>query len=311
MNYKRHLANSLVTIVLLSLTATQSFAITKVFSEGDMSLVRDSRKIQFGALKILKIEPDANSLVYRWYLLPKDVYDLNAPVVRTGTVEVSQVLGRAVVAFGPFVMEWHATGGDRGMLSANGNLGVQPLMVASSALRFATQIKDVRSGFRYEEATPREVPDPLGLQERFAKMPKARLGLGVADTFADIGLDVKERTVQITRIDDRSNAYEAGLRKGHCILAFDGEPVMSAEDFQNHLQTVNPEDTVLLSVYTGDDTLDVAFPAGARVTKPATRNPPVVDPDTPPEERKRREANQEVRELMDQTLEALKAVYYD
>jgi membrane-associated protease RseP (regulator of RpoE activity) len=311
MNHKRRLANPLVTIVLLSLTATQAYSVTKVFSEGDMSLVRDSKASQYGALKILDIEPDANSIVYRWYLLPKDVYDLSASMVRTGTVETSQVQGRAVVAFGPFVMEWHATGGDKGMLSANGNLGVQPLMVASSALKFATQIKDVRSGFRYEEATPREAPDPLGLQERFAKMPKARLGLGVAETFADIGLGVKERALQIARIDDRSNAYEAGLRKGHCILAFDGEPVMSLEDFQNRLQNVRPEDTVLLTVFTGEETVDIAFPAGDRITKPDTRPTPVVDPDASPEDQKRIEANEEVRELMDQTLEALKAVYYD
>lgn len=301
----------LAAIILCSLSVVPSFAITMIFSEGDMSLFRDSKKRQFGAIKILTIDPDADSLVYRWYLLPTDVYDLSAPVVRTGTVEVSQVLGRAVVSFGPFVMEWHATGGDKGMLSANGNLGVQPLMVASSALKFATQIKDVRSGFRYEEATPREAPDPLGLKERFAKMPKARLGIGVAETFADIGLGVKERAIQITRIDDRSNAFEAGLRKGNCILAFDGEPVASLEDFQNHLRFVSPEDTVLLTVFTGDDTVNVAFSAGSRVTKPEVRPTPAVDPDTPLEERQRREANQEVRELMDQTLEALKAVYYD
>jgi len=304
----RFLASALPVICIVS---GPSLAITKVFSQGELSLVRDSKESQYGALKVLAIEAEKATMVYRWFLLPEGVFDLGSPLVHSGTVEVAQVQGRAVVSFGPFVMEWHATGGDKGMLSANGNLGVQPLLMASSAIHDATRIKDVRSGFRYEEMTTREIPDRLGLSESFAKLPKARLGIGVADTFADVGLGVKEKAVQVVRIDENSNAYQAGLRTGHCVLTFNGVDVLSAQDLHNLLQELKPEETVIMTVYTGEDYREITFAAGSRVTRPEARPTPTPDPNLSPEDRARVEGNQEMRRLMDETLEALKAVYYD
>ena len=306
----RLLAGSLALLCLVGLPSA-SPAVTKILGAGEMLLMRDAAGKRYGAVKILKVNPSEGEMVFRWHLLPESVFDLGDARVRGGTVEIRQVQGRAVLAFGPFVLEWHGGTGDKGIISANGSLGVSPLLVASSALKEATRIKDARAGFLYEEATTREVPDRLGLLETFANLPKARVGIGVAQTFSDLGRGVNEPVLQVSRIDENSNAFKAGLRRDHCILSFDGLEVATPQDFHDMLQGVRPGDTVALMVYTGDEVKEFRFEAESRVSPPPPPPTPTPDPNLPPDQRSRLQAGEEVRQMMQQTMEAIRALHFD
>jgi hypothetical protein len=286
-------------------------AVTKVLKEGELLLCTDSDRQTYGAVKILDVRPETRSLVFRWYLLPPNQVNLSMPGISSGTTEVTQVQGRAVIAFGPFVLEWHGSGEEKGILSANGTLGVNPVLVASSGIPDVTRIADARSGFAYEVASPRETPDPLGLQESFSNLPQARIGVGVSQTFADIGMGAEEPVVEISRIDEGSNAFKAGLRKGDLILFFNGVEVLTADDFRKALEGVVPKTPVHVSVMRKQNIEDFTFEAEERISLPAQAPAAPLDPNLSPEQRARAESVEDVRRLMNQSMEALRALHFE
>lgn len=274
-------------------------------------MLSDGDQTQFGAIKILDIERETNSVVYRWFLPKQGSVDFAAPGVSSGTVETQQIRGRAIMAFGPFVFEWHGGGEGKGILSGNGELGVVPLMLASSGIPDATRVRDARSGFSYEEATTRESDDPLGLAEKLAKMPKARLGVGVEETFEDLGMGTEEKAVKITRVDPKSKAYAAGLRRGQCILSMEGMEILSAEDFHRLHDSLNPNTPISMVVFTGDNVQTLTFETEDRMPVTESRPAPALTEDLAPEQRRRIEAGEKAGEILSQGLEALRAAHYD
>lgn len=288
-----------------------SHAVTKVVAAGQMLLMRDDKETQYGAVRMERIEPKQNRIVYRWFLPPEKAYDLTAANVESGTVEIRQVRGRAVVAFGPFVLEWHGSAEQKGIFSANGTLGTQPLYIASSGIHDPSKIRDMREGYHYEVATPRETPTPLGLTEAFADLPKARLGIGVEEVFIKDENGLELPSLQINRIDTQSKAFEAGLREHQELVAFNGVEIFSAADFQERLKEVKPGDKVKLTVMQNGEMKDYQFEADTRVPTLSTQPQPTPDPNLPPEERARQAKDQEVLRLMQESVEALRARYFD
>jgi hypothetical protein len=293
------------------LASQPSFAVTKVLSKGQMLLMRDAKEAQYGAVRAVQIEPKKNRMVFRWFLPPENSHNLAEPSVASGTVEVRQVRGRAVVAFGPFVLEWHGSAEGKGIFSANGALGIQPMFVASSAINEPTRLQNIKEGFKYELATTREVPSPLGLTETFADLPQARLGVAVAETFVKDDSGVELPTLRISGVDDESKAYAAGIRESQEVTAFNHEDIFSAADFHDHLKLIKPGDKVTLTILENGESRDIVFDAAQRVGSPSVQPTPTVDPSLPPEERARLEKNQDVLRVMQEAVEALRAVHFD
>jgi hypothetical protein len=307
----RAFKSGLVLVLLLTLGSLQGFAVTKVVGAGQMLLMRDSKEAQYGAVKVEKIDPRNGRLVYRWFMLPEGVFDLASPQVESGTVVVRQVQSRAVVAFGPFVLEWHGSAQAKGIFSSHGNLGTQPLFIASSGIHEATRIHDVRQSYQYEMATPRESPSPLGLTETFSDLPKARLGLGVEETFVNDPTGAQIPAIRISRVDENSKAFAAGVRENQELVTFDGKEVFSAADFRDLLKGIKPDDTVRLKLLDNGKESEISFQAEQRVPVLSAQPTPVLDPNLPPEERDRIEKNQEVLHVMQEAIEALRAVHFD
>lgn len=299
-----------VACLLFTLTLS-SHAVTKVVPSGHMLLMRDAKETQYGAIRMELIEPKKNRITYRWFLPPEKAYDLTSPEVLSGTVEIRQVRGRAVVAFGPFVLEWHGSAEQKGIFSAQGTLGTQPLYVASSGIHDPAKIRDMREGYHYEVATSREVPTPLGLTETFADLPKARLGIAVEEVFVKDQNGIELPALLISRIDEESKAFTSGLRERQELTAFNGVEIYSAADFHERLKEVKPGDTVKLTVIEDGVMKDFSFEADPRVPVMATQPQPTPDPKLSPEERARQVKDQEVLRLMQESVEALRAVHFD
>ncbi len=287
------------------------WAVTKVVSQGEILLVRDEKGSQFGALRVETIEPKQDRLVYRWFLPSEKTKSLAGPDVRDGTVEVRQIRGRALVAFGPFVLEWHGGAGKKGLFSAHGNLGIQPMYVAASAIREPTRITDMASGYAYEVATNREVPTPLGLVETLGDLPKARLGIAVEETLLLDENGIEIPSIRISRVDEESNAFTAGTREGQELLAINDREIYSAADFRGLVSSLNVGEQVTLSVTENGEPKKIRFEATARIASPGTRPVREIDPNLSPEERERLEKNQDVFDIMLESVEALRAIGYD
>ncbi|MCB9768136.1 MAG: PDZ domain-containing protein [Candidatus Omnitrophica bacterium] len=284
----------------------------QVLEEGDVLMVSDESGSQYGALKIEEVNSERRSLVYRWYLPPAGVVAFNTPDLRSGTMEIQQVRGRGIVAFGPFVLEWHGTEGKRAVIGANGELGVNPIRIATSGIKDPPIIQDARSGYQYEFASIKESNDPLGIQDTLSNLPKARVGFTVADTIVDFGDGSEEPAVKIIRIDQESDAFKQGVRKGQVILAFNGVDVMSSKDFHDQLKIYDPKDTATITVWRDGSYQDLTFSTEARLQKPAISEADGQQKqDLTPEEKVDQENKKEVRNLIEQSLEALRAVHYD
>ncbi|MCG3199315.1 MAG: PDZ domain-containing protein [Candidatus Omnitrophica bacterium] len=301
--------------ILLGLIALTSgaplWAVTKVVSQGEVLLVRDEKGTQYGALRVEIIEPKKDRLVYRWLLPAEKAKSLATPDVRGGTMEVRQIRGRALVAFGPFVLEWHGGAGKKGLFSAHGNLGIQPMYVATSAIREPTRITDMVSGYAYEVATNREAPTPLGLVETLGDLPKARLGLAVEETLLLDENGIEIPSIRISRVDEESNAFSAGIREGQELVAINDREIYSAADFRGMISGIQVGEQVTLSVVENGEPKKIRFEAAARIASPGTRPAREIDPNLSPEERARLEKNQDVFEIMLESVEALRAIGYD
>lgn len=305
------LYSALPFFILISLVLQPSQANTKILSSGQMMMVRDAQGAQYGAIRVERIDPKQNQMVFRWFLLPSQVYDLGDARVNSGTVEVSQVRGRAVVAFGPFVLEWHGSSEQKGIFSANGTLGTQPLMVASSGIHDPTRIRDVREGYQYEAATTRESPSPLGLDQTFADLPPARLGLAIAETFIPDENGYEILSLRIVRVDEESKAFAAGTRENQELVSLNGKTIFSTQEFREALKKIKPGDPVSLGVLEKGEQKTFRFEADPRVTPSSVKALPTPDPNMSPEERERLQKNQDVLHVMQEAVEALRAVHFD
>lgn len=301
----------LLIALLAVMVCDRCLATTKILSTGQMLMVRDAQASHYGAIRVEKIDPKNNQMVFRWFLLPEQVYDLGDARVRSGTVEVSQVRGKAAVAFGPFVLEWHGSSEQKGIFSANGALGTQPLLVASSGIHDPTRIRDVREGYQYEAATSRESPSPLGLDQTFADLPPARLGLAVAETFVPDENGYEILSLRIVRVDEDSKAYEAGVRENQELVSLNGKEIYSTAEFRDSLKKIKPGDTVTLGVLESGEQKFFRYEADPRVGASSVRALPTPDPNMSPEEKERLQKNQEVLHVMQEAVEALRAIHFD
>lgn len=297
---------------VLFFLSPSAIAKIQVLEEGDVVMVSDEQGSQFGAVRVEKIDAGRRSLVYRWFLPPEGVVAFNTPDLHSGTTEIRQVRGKGIVAFGPFVLEWHGTDGKRAAFGANGDLGVNPIRIASSGIKEPTLIQDARAGYQYEVASIQESSDPLGIRDALSDLPKARVGFSVADTVVDFGDGSQEPAVEIIRIDQESDAFKQGVRKGQVIIAFNGVDVMNTKDFHDQIKIYNPQETASITVWKDSTYQDIAFSTEARIQKPEISEADGADTkDLSPEEKADLENKKEVSNLIQQSLEALKAVHFD
>ncbi len=295
--------------VSLSFPASATIQVLEV---GDVLMVSDEAGSHFGALKLVDVDSVRRSLIYQWYLPPEGVVAFTTPDLHSGTTEIRQVRGKGIIAFGPFVLEWHGSEGKKAAFGANGDLGVNPLRIATSGIKDPTIIQDARSGYQYQIASVQESSDPLGIRDVLSDLPKARVGFAVADTMVDFGDGNQEPAVAVIRIDQESNAFAQGVRKGQVILAFNGVDVMSAKDFHDQLRIYNPQETASITVWKDSAYQDITFSTEARLQKPKISEADGEEKkDLTPEEKAAQENKKEVRNFIEQSLEALKAVHYD
>jgi len=302
----------LLTFLSAWMLAPMGWTANLMLSEGKMALVADSGQSQYGALKIEKIDPKKRLLHYRWYLLPENIYDLAAPVVYSGTVETHHVRGKAIIAFGPFVLQWRGRG-DNGVLSAVENLGSSPTYIASSGIHEATRIRDVRSGYNYQLAEGSKQEDRLGLADTFAGLPKAQLRLSISETVpaSEDGYEIPK--LQVSRIDQNSNAYKAGVRRGQELVAYNGVEIYSIGDFYSLIGQTKPGEQVTLTFLEKGTNKDITFEAEERRPPRGERTIPTIVPreGMTEEERQRLEKTQEVLDVLKESVEALGGVQFD
>ncbi len=74
------------------------------------------------------------------------------------------------------------------------------------------------------------------------------------------GLEVRGPRALVQSVRPNSPAAQAGLRPRDRVLAFNGDPLRDAIDFQVHMLAQKPDSTVQLRVARGDDELDVKVP---------------------------------------------------
>lgn len=289
-----------------------AFAALRLLEEGDVMMVADQGENQFGALKVEKIDTPRRTLVFRWFLPPEGVVSFTGPEVASGTMEIRQVRGVGIAAFGPFVLEWHGSDGAKAVFSANGLLGLNPLKTARSGIKEPTAIQDARAGYLYELASTKESDDPLGIRDTLADLPKARVGFTVVETGYDFGDGVVEPAVAVVRVDQDSDAFKQGVRRGQIILAFNGVDLHSVRDFQNQIKMYNPEETASVTVLEGESFRDIVFSTESRIAaSPKSATEEEVQRDLTPEEEADLANRKEVRNLIEQSLNALKAVHFD
>ena len=284
----------------------------QLLDEGDVLMVSDEAGSQFGALRVEEVNSVRRSLIYSWYLPPEGVVAFTSPDLRSGTMEIRQVRGKGIAAFGPFVLEWHGGDGKKAVFGAQGELGVNPIRIATSGIKEPTTIQDARSGYLYEIASVQSSSDPLGIQDALSDLPKARVGFTVANTLVDFGDGNQEPAVAVIRIDQDSDAFKQGVRQGQAILAFNGVDVLNTQDFHEQLKVYNPQETATVTVWKDGVYQDIIFSTEARIQKhEVSEASGEAKKELTAEEKAELQNKKEVRNLIEQSLEALRAVHYD
>jgi serine protease Do len=93
----------------------------------------------------------------------------------------------------------------------------------------------------------------------------ARLGFSVQNLTPDIARQLgydDTRGVVVTQIDPRSEAYQAGVRRGMVIREVNHQEVNNMQDFQEAVQKAEQEKQLLMLVESEQATLYVTFPIG-------------------------------------------------
>ena len=78
-----------------------------------------------------------------------------------------------------------------------------------------------------------------------------RLGIrpGMADDL--------ETGILVEGVSVDTSAFEAGIKGGDIMLAWNGEPLQSMRDLFNHLQEHEPGDVVIITIQRGEEQLDL------------------------------------------------------
>ena len=135
-----------------------------------------------------------------------------------------------------------------------------PRIVASTPVGKSVMVKIARDG----KVTDRQVK--LGEMEEKAEVAKTpsthrRLGIAVQNLTSEIakGLGLKKETgVVVTQVEPGSPASDAGIQTGDVIREVNRKPVKDVEDFVQKIEKVKDQDSVLLFVQRGQNSLFAA-----------------------------------------------------
>lgn len=99
------------------------------------------------------------------------------------------------------------------------------------------------------------------LRETFDDSPKGFLG--VEDDFKRVQIPgTNLYGVQLSEVNKNRPAYIAGLRDGDIVLAFDGVPIRTPEEFNMRIDRAHPDSTVKMTVLRGGDRLEIPVKMG-------------------------------------------------
>jgi serine protease Do len=139
--------------------------------------------------------------------------------------------------------------------------------VAMSAPGTKVQVEILRDNKKREVTVelgelPREQTTARAGEETLAPV---RLGFSVQNLTPDIARQLgydDTRGVVVTQIDPRSEAYQAGVRRGMVIREVNHQEVNNMQDFQEAVQKAEQEKQLLMLVESEQATLYVTFPIG-------------------------------------------------
>jgi serine protease Do len=135
-----------------------------------------------------------------------------------------------------------------------------PRLVASTSVGKTVTVKILRDGKAMERQV--KVGEMEEKKPEVAKAPTGKkLGIAVQNLTPEIarGLGLKMETgVVITQVEPGSPASEAGLQTGDVIREVDRKPVKDVDDFVRKVEEARGQDTVLLFIQRGQNSLFAA-----------------------------------------------------
>jgi serine protease Do len=132
-------------------------------------------------------------------------------------------------------------------------------MVASTPVGKTVNVKLVRDGKTFERTVK------VGEMEKkldSAQMPSHKsLGITVQELTPEIARDLglkNETGVVVTRVEPGSSADDAGIQRGDVIQEVNRKPVNDVEDFSRKIEQAKSQDSVLLLIQRGQNSLFAA-----------------------------------------------------
>lgn len=104
----------------------------------------------------------------------------------------------------------------------------------------------------------------MAQKEKEKESPSARFGLHVQELTPQIAQQLgytKAKGVVISQVDPGSPADEAGLQRGDLIQEVDRQKVTSVSEYRNQLSSIKKDESFLLLVRRGKNTLYVVVNA--------------------------------------------------
>jgi serine protease Do len=112
-------------------------------------------------------------------------------------------------------------------------------------------------------ALPREQTAARAGEE--AQPPPARLGFNVQNLTPELAQQLgysDTEGVIVTQIDPRSEAYQAGVRRGMVIREVNHQEVSNTQDFRQAVQKAGQDKQLLMLVQNQQATMYITFPLG-------------------------------------------------
>jgi serine protease Do len=103
------------------------------------------------------------------------------------------------------------------------------------------------------------------LREAPAERHASRLGFEVRPVTADIAEELGLRSrdgVVVARVDEDSQAAEAGLRRGDVVVEINREPIKTVADFERTIRTIKNGERLTVRVERGRSAFYFAFAPG-------------------------------------------------
>jgi serine protease Do len=87
------------------------------------------------------------------------------------------------------------------------------------------------------------------------------IGIWIKETTADIAgsRDIEQRGVLVSSVDEKSTAWESGIRSGDRIVGINGNAIARMSDWNRFVSTVFVGDKLGITLIRGKDTMDVEF----------------------------------------------------